>query len=368
MSGPRLPMDPELYISAGVNPKTKQPIRVDSPCNIKQQIKQALRVLDEQDFVNRFEWFNLPEGLDAKLIERILYYRGKGMLFYFNDKFYFLPYCLSAPKGSTGIDVYGRFTGVTPLPFNGTANDGDDKNPWIQGLVFEPIYDLLLPEDYNTLEEVVDVFDSKCILLTDYTKQMSQNPISRQILNDPILDLMSDCLPYMRTALLHSTGVSGMRVSSEEEAPGVFEANHALKRAALEGETSVPIVGVQEFQELTYGNVAKAEEFLLAMQSLDNFRMSLIGVKNGGLFNKKSHTLQSEQDMNAGLSALSLNDCLKTRQDFCMLANNVFGLNMWCLPSEAVVGMDYTGDGLASNADNTQQKEPTMQEESNESV
>jgi hypothetical protein len=38
------------------------------------------------------------------------------------DKFYFLPYTLwSNPAFDTNIDPYGRFLGITPVPFTGPA-------------------------------------------------------------------------------------------------------------------------------------------------------------------------------------------------------------------------------------------------------
>ena len=54
--------------------------------------------------------------MDGQLLERILYYRGQGAFFYMEslEKFFFLPFALDGE-----IDVYGRYTGITPLPFNG---------------------------------------------------------------------------------------------------------------------------------------------------------------------------------------------------------------------------------------------------------
>ena len=135
--------DIAAMIAAGIDPTTRLPVKMVASQlhNVKPDVKKVLRIMDEQNAVNRYTWFNLPKGLTSELIERILYYRGQGMLFMLDDKFFFLPYALNAPEKSTGIDVYGRFTGVTPLPFNGTSNDGKNDNPWIQGLIYEPIYE-----------------------------------------------------------------------------------------------------------------------------------------------------------------------------------------------------------------------------------
>lgn len=355
--------DPTILLQAGIDPKTGLPLKYTAGCDIAEKIRMQLRIVDEQDAVNRFTWYNLPEGLNARLIERILYYRGRGMLFFLKDKFYFLPYALDGT-----IDVYGRFTAVTPLPFNGTTSDGKEK-PWIQGLTYDVVYDVAMLEDFadKSEEEIRDYLEHSCVLLKDYTEQISQTPVARQILNDPLLSIMAECFPYMRTALINSTGVQGMRVDSKDDVASVYAANSAINKAALEGNSKVPIMGHVDFQELTNGPVARAEEFLLAMQSLDNYRLSLYGLDNGGIFQKKSHMLQSEQEMNAGNIGLVMRDSLQCRQDFCTICNSLWGLNMWCTISETAIGIDTTGDGVAGDNE-AGQHEAIEQEVSDDSM
>lgn len=72
------------YEAAGIDPRTGKPIKFDESVipniNLKSDIKRQLRILDEQNAVNRFTWYNLPPELDGNLIERILFYRGQGAL------------------------------------------------------------------------------------------------------------------------------------------------------------------------------------------------------------------------------------------------------------------------------------------------
>lgn len=213
-----------------------------------------------------------------------------------------------------------------------------------------------MPEDLDW-----EKFTKSCVLLSDYSKQYSQTNISRQILNDPLLGVMSECIPFMRTNLLNSTGVQGMRVTSEDEQSNVEAASRSINAAALTGKKYVPIVGQVEFQDLTGGNVAKSEEFMLAMQSLDNFRLGLYGLNNGGLFQKKAHMLQSESDMNSGTVGLVMQDSLTLRQNFCDIVNSIWGLNIWCEISENALGIDRNMDGTIG--DTTQQPNIQQQEE-----
>ena len=160
MAGPKLP-DINSLIQAGINPKTGLPIKMGpTACMLKDNLKKNFRIMDEQNAINRYTWYNLPDTLDGQLLERILYYKGQGMFFYMktDNSFYFLPYALNGT-----IDCYGRYTGVTPLPFNGTAQDGKEK-PWIDGLVRKPLYqevaDLVVDNNKN-LESVTKEIISK---------------------------------------------------------------------------------------------------------------------------------------------------------------------------------------------------------------
>ena len=358
--------DTSAMIAAGMDPRTGLPVRMESAigCVTKGEIKHCLRIMDEQNAINRYTWYNLPKGLSGELIERILYYRGQGMLFMLQGKFYFLPYALSAPKDSTGIDVYGRFTGVTPLPFNGTSNDGGKDKPWITGLVYEPVYEAIDLEEFaqTSPEEIIGAIEKSCVLLHDYTPQISQINTARANLNDPVLDAMSECVPFMRTALLNSTGVMGMRVNNENEVPAVEAMGKAITRCALEGRRFAATTGNIDFQELAGGQAATAQEFLLAMQGLDNFRLSLYGLDNGGLFQKNSHMLEAEHEMNAGNTGLVAEDGLRNRQKFCTIVNSIFGSTMWCEPSECTLGVDRNGDMVAGN-DGTDATERKMAQE-----
>lgn len=351
--------DVTKFLSAGIDPKTGLPFRAPSPvnCGFKENNKKLLRIIDEQDAVNRFKWYNLPEGLTGSLIERILYYRGQGILFYMEsvDTFYFLPYALNGT-----IDVYGRFTEVTPLPFNGTSTDGkdaDNQKPWIMGLKRKCVYDIKLDE-----LKIDDILNS-CVILNDYTPQISQTVIARSILNDPLLDVMADCIPFLHTALLNGTGIMGMRVQGEDDYSNVKAASASINRCARSGEKFVPIIGKIDFQTLTAGPVSKAEEFLLSMQSLDNYRLSLYGLENGGLFQKKSHMLEAEQNLNAGKASLVMQDSLMQRQNFCDIVNSIWGLGIWCDISESAIGIDRDMDGEISENDPQSVSEPVAKGE-----
>ena len=351
--------DLETIKAAGIDPKTGLPIKLGAVCGcaLKDGIKARFERLDEQNAINCFTWYNLPSGISPQLLERILYYRGQGMFFYIEeiDKFFFLPYTLVARKG-TGIDIYGRYISAKPLPFNGSSYaDENDTDHFITNYVRDCVYDVELPEDYIeddgsvNVEKILETQNSKCVLLHDYTQSISEKVQSNAVLNQPLLEVMSEMVPFARTALLNGTGIQGMRVSDESEAQQVAWASDAINNAALNGRKWVAMQGSIEFQDFTNGPIAKAEEYFLALQSLDNLRLSFYGLDNGGLFQKKSHMLAAEQEVNQGNVGLVLQDRLRNRQNFCTLVNSIWGLDMWCAPSETALGMDRDGDMVAGD-------------------
>ena len=355
MAGPKLP-DYMTYIQMGIDPVTGFPTRsgLVNDSKIKEEVRRAIIIMDEQEAVNRYQWFNLPSGIDGQLLERIIYYRGQAAFFYLKDmdQFYFLPYALDG-----GIDPYGRFESITPLPFlGGTTEEKDGKiKAWIQGLSYTPVYSIeevfINPSKYKV--------DDFCIILKDYTPQESESIIPRKILQERIIDLMAEAFPMARTNLIANSGVQGLRVQEEDTKKQVQDMNILVKRASLNGDPYAAVFGPTEFQQLTGGASGKVQDFLMYMQSLDNYRRSCYGLKSGGVFEKKAHELQSEAMVNQSNTDLIYNDGLKNRQKFCDLVNLIFGLQIWCEPSETAMGIDMNMNGNTTDGDNEPQMIPT---------
>lgn len=309
----------DVLLQAGIDPKTGLPLKMagGDKKHLKEDIKKFLRLIDEQDAVNRYVWYNLPANITSQELERMLYYKGQLCFFYDKDleEFYFMPYALDGT-----IDFYGRYNTIHPVPMTSGTDDkaGKAQAQYLASKKLKCVYGIKLPEEL-TKEDLMN----SCVLLHDYTKQLSQTIIPRAAVNDPILDVMANCVPYMNTSLLLATGIEGIRVNDADQAEDVMIANRSMENAALTGEPYVPITGNVEFQELNNGQVAKSEEYMLAMQSLDNLRLSGYGIDNGGLFEKKAHVLQSEADINGGPVGLVLQDGSSIRQNFCNIVNSI---------------------------------------------
>jgi hypothetical protein len=223
-----------------------------------------------------------------------------------------MPYALDGT-----IDFYGRYNTIHPVPMTSGTDDKGSKAQaqYLAEKKLKCIYGIDILGEQDKFKSTV--------LLHDYTKQLAQTIQPRVTVNDPLLDVMAECVPFMRTALISSTGINGIRVNDADQQQNVMDAGRSVEHAALTGNPWVPIVGNIEFQELTNGQLGKSEEYMLAMQSLDNLRLSGYGIDNGGLFEKKAHELQSEADLNGGPVGLVLQDGLSIRQNFCNIVNSI---------------------------------------------
>ena len=330
----------QIYIQMGIDPNTKMPLKIMQNGGSKPDIKKVLRVIDEQDAVNRYKWFNLPCNITGEELEKYLYYYGQLCFFYYEplDQFFFAKYALDG-----GIDFYGRYNKIHPIPIS--SGGEDEKLVKAQEKILSEYkldckYGVILDDELN-----IDMFNKSAVLLHDYTKQLPQTIIPRQQLNEAIIDVEAECIPMMRTNLIASSGVKGMRVADADQQDDVSQANQQIMSGALTGNVNIPIVGKVDFQELASQVGAKPAEYMLAMQSLDNFRLSTYGLENGGLFEKKQHILESENEVNQTNVGLVMQDGLSIRQNFCNVVNSIWGLGIWCEPSENN-SADLNGDGV----------------------
>lgn len=351
----------EWMFRAGINPATGLPIKMDlgNPSLLKTNIKKNLRIIDEEDAVNRGVWYNLPCNLTSRDLERMLYYKGQ-LAFFYNkdlDEFYFLPFALSSEDGN-GLDVYGRYKQIRPIAYNASATDTDNnrkKTPietFLSQLHLNVRYTPVSPEGLE-----LDDFDNSAVILQDYTPQYnSMNVIPRADLQDPILDVMAECPCYARTSAILGSGISGIRVNDADQSSEVAEASKAIQNAALSGLGWIPIEANLELQELTgAGKMNNVDQYFQMMQSLDNLRLSCYGIDNGGLFEKKAHMLQSEADLNGGPVGLVLQDAVSIRQNFCNIVNSIWGIGIWYEPSETISKTDNNGDGVMYDRDDQAQ-------------
>lgn len=313
-------------------------------------IQKQLRVKDEQTAVNRYVWHNLPDGLTSQYIERMLYYRYKMLFFWLPDsedetgRFYCLPCAYN------GLDVYGMPRKATPVP----VGSDDDKKPWIPGL--ERDIARMMPRELS--EKNLETFG---ILLKDYTPQSQyDSAIPRQALNDQLVKYLSEILPMSRTKLVTQTGIKGFQVMNDSDSSAVYDFGMTKQIAAINGITEIPLQRSIKLDEINANGGGGIDDFLMAYQTLDNYRLSLYGLKQGGVFDKSQYVNQAQTALQASTTDLIYQDGLTIRQEAANFINAYFGPFIfaktgglvWCEPSETAVGYDVNGDGLVADVKN----------------
>ena len=352
MGKPNLP-DIMTLLAAGIDPTTGLPKKLGKQSQRNKELKfnarRIFRIIDEQRAVNRYVWYNLPAGISSQELERLLYLKYSLCFFYFKElnQFFFMPYALDGT-----IDFYGRFNTIHPVPM--TAGSEKEAEKEKETPEYKQKAALLSNKKLNVVKDVAvradeiteESLTNSAVILRDYINQMGQLGEPRYLLNEDLIDLEADCLPFMRTNLLIGTGIQGVRVPDADSASEVDSFARQMYDSALVGNPYTAIIGKVDFQELQPASTLKASEFFLAMQSIDNILLSTYGIENTGVYEKKAHILESENAVNASNASLVMQDGLSLRQNFCNIVNSYWNLGIWCELSETVSQADINQDGV----------------------
>ena len=313
-----------------------------------------MREQNKIETIERYMWVNVPFGITADIIERLLFYRGKGV-FYFNDKvgkFQFLPFALNGV-----IDEYGRYTKCNTLPFTGVDTD-EKKKKKTQSLVYENlelVYDL--PYDEETFKKI-NQQKTFGIVMNDSSLSVSQQPIIRYNYVKPVLHMMATLMQIINTAMFGNADHNLLQIENEGELDSVKTQIEAINQDILRGNRFTPIVGKLPITPLKTTNSADLEGLFNTFNSLNNFLKSITGVANAGVFDKKAHLLQDEQKLNGSNADDVYYNGLRLRQEFCLMVQAYYQYPIWC---ESKRGMSEAQEesfamGETSDATNTQQR------------
>lgn len=317
-------------------------------------------IMKEQNMIEtleRYMWVNIPFGLTQDIIERLMFFRGKAIL-YFNDKigkFQFLPFALNDT-----IDEYGRYTRCNTLPFTGVDEVKKKNTPSGKGKLVQAIYeDLEIVYDipYNA-EMLKKTRNGKPvgIILNDNSLAISQQPIIRSNYVKPVLHLMSTLLQIINTAMFGAADASLLQVDNESEYSSIREQIEAINQCILRGERFIPIQGKLPITPIKTSNTTDLEGLFGTFNSLSNFLKSITGVANAGVFDKKAHLLQEEQKLNGSNSDDVYYNGLRQRQEFCLMVQAYYNYPVWCESKRGMSEAQYENmqTGETSDPDNTQ--------------
>lgn len=321
------------------------------------QYDSLYSIMRHQNMIETYErymWTNIPFGLTPDIIERVLFFRGKGV-FYFNDivqKFQFLPFALNGE-----IDEYGRFTRCNTLPFTGVdEKKKSSKSKKNERLIYQNL-DLVYDLPYD--EETFNIVKNKKtvgIILNDNSLSINQQPIIRSNFVKPVLHILSTLIQIINTAMYGSADHSLIRVENETEYESIKQQIDAINFDILKGRRFTPVIGKLPIEPIKTSNTHDLEGLFNTFNSLTNFLKSISGVANAGVFDKKAHLLQEEQRLNGSNADDIYYNGLRLRQEFCLMIQAYYNYPIWCQSKRGMseVQAENMATGETSDPDNTQ--------------
>ena len=250
-------------------------------------------LIDNIGFVqatNRYKWKNLPPNLTSDLIESMLYFKGAICLYVRGGTMYALPFVKDG-----NLSVYGRFTSITPIAFNGKEQKMN--------------YKLNVNED--------GVYDEKAnaVILWDSQPMYNGAIIPKVVL---LKQLNENCSKILNMCMQNIQNSNKKLVFQCEDETQATQLRRDLDDAF--GSTDNYIVvnkGVMEdMKPIVLNNdvTLVSQSLFESWQSFNNIRCELCGIENNGAFEKKERVITSETRGDVIQSKLALMNGLEMRK------------------------------------------------------
>lgn len=329
-----------------------------------EKMGKSLRMIDYQQFLTRFKWHNLPEGLDSELFERIMYFSGSAMFFYIKelDRFYFLPYGMSGEKSQVGIDFYGRFNRLKPYSFNGSTDGAGEQEGgkkiskadiYLSTQLRDNIKDIPLVRDEN---EAKRIYEEGAVICWDSSPGLAYYTDSRNRTCKPFIDYMVKILIQTKSALINSSGFN-LFASDAESSNDIMQMQiDAINKDREKGKLAAVVSNLLgKIENLQSNAPASMQDFWNSLQAADNLRLKSLGIQNDGV-------VQKSQYQNIASQALDMNDSLQVyfnsfleRVKFSAIVNSIWGLNIYPEPLLLPKGGEEQGNTQEEDGGNENQ-------------
>lgn len=309
---------------------------------IMDKIGESFCTIDYQQYLTRFKWNNLPEGLDSELFERILYYSGSAMFFYIKelDRFYFLPYGMSGEGTETGIDFYGRFNRLKPYSFNGSTDGsgerkGNDKiskaaDLYLSTQIRDNIKDIPI---VSTEEEARKIYEDGAVICWDTTPGLAYWTNSRNRVARSYIKYMVKILIQTKSALINASGFNLFTADGEQDNDIMQLQIDAINKDREEGELAAVVSKMLGNIENIQSNATAAmQDFWASLQSADNLRLKSMGIQNDGMQQKTEYQNIQEQSMDINDALQVYWNSFMERVKFAAIVNSIWGLDIYPEP------------------------------------
>ena len=348
--------------------KCKPPFSADV---LFSKLGQSLKDMDYQQFLTRFRWVNLPEGLSSELLERILYFSGSAMFFYIKElnRFYFLPYGMSGEGTETGIDFYGQYNRLKPYSFNGSTDGSGELNAAGKKLSSQDLYLSTQIRDnikdipiVETEEEAKKIYENGAVICFDRTPQLSYLIESRNRISQSYVKYLIKILIQTKSALINSNGFNLFSTNSESAADilqlQIDTINEDRENGKLAAVVSSDLGNIENIQS----NAPTAiTDFWNAFVAADNLRLKSLGIQNDGVIQKKQYQNMQETTLDVDAAMQIYMNSYLERIKFAAIVNSIWGLGIYPEPTLLMKNLsnNYSDDTDSEEGDTTQAQEGT---------
>lgn len=302
----------------------------------------SIKYIDYQQFLTRFKWNNLPEGMDSELIERILYFSGSAMFFYIKElnRFYFLPYGMSGENTEVGIDFYGRFNKLKPYSFNGSTDGGGEKKAdgkritrsdlYLSTQIRDNIKDIPMVESE---EEARKIYENGAVICWDMTPQLAYAVDSRNRISQSYVKYIVQILIQTKSALINSSGFNLFSTDTEASTDIMQLQIDAINADREKGKLSAVVSNALGKIENLQSNAPSAmADFWNSLVSADNLRLKSMGIRNDGLVQKSQYQNIQEQSIDINDAMQVYWNAFMERVKFSAIVNSIWGLGIYPEP------------------------------------
>lgn len=328
------------------------------------RLGDALKKIDYQQYLTRFKWNNLPEGMDSELFERVMYFCGSGMFFYIKElnKFFFLPYGMANNDKELGIDFYGRFNQIKPYSFNGATQEKKNTTGadiYLSTQIRDNIVDIPFVE---TEEEAKKIYENGAVICFDTTPGLAYYVNCRNRESQAFIKYMLQILIQTKSALINASGFNLFSTDSETDNDIMQLQLDQINEDREKGKLSAVVSKLLgEIQNLQSNSTAAMQDFWASLVSADNLRLKSMGIRNDGLQQKSQYQNIQEQ-------AIDIDDAMQVywnsfmeRVKFAAIVNSIWGLGIYPEPLLMPQGgtEEQPQETEEEGGDNTQAQEGT---------
>ena len=257
--------------------------------------------------LNRYKWENLPNGIESRYIEQMLYDNGECAMFEHPD------FGLVVLRSSSreNLNIYGEPTKLTVSGFN------EHRTVLMDDCVRILNNDLGLPTQHNILY---------------YARRMAE-------IDDIIMqNLRQQRVPYIfATDENNSFSMKTLYDRIYQGEPAIF-----VDKEMLNGQPE----NIMVIPTLAPYLVDKLQ---IQKQEMERELLTFLGINN--TLEKKERLLQDETNSNNQFIKMSSDIGFKQRQLACEMVNEKFGLNVRVIETQDEFELEVTDDGEYNNDD-----------------